>query len=253
MDPRENIFITKHRQIIQALTAQMQENLLKPYDRLPTEKELCEYWHASRSTVRKAMDQLEDRGKIFRVPGKGSFVAHQKITHHTSQIMSFMEKMKAQGLSVKTQLIRKEIVKPSEEIATALKLAPPFKALKLQRLRIVKDEPLALQTAFMSADMFTGFLKEDLESQSMNKLFQEKFNISLSRSEIWIEAPIITREEKKLLGNPPLSLFLAVVSVTYDQDNKPVRFTRGIFRGDRVRLRISDASLFDLNYSGLRG
>jgi GntR family transcriptional regulator len=199
------------------------------------------------------MDHLEDRGKIFRVPGKGSFVAFQKITHHTTQIMSFTEKMKTQGLSVKTELIRKEIVNPGEEIATALQLAPPFKALKLQRLRIVKDEPLALQTAFMPAYMSTGFLKEDLESQSLNKLIQEKYHIRLLRSEIWIEAPIITRKEKKLLGNPPLSLFLAVVSVTYDQDNSPVRFTRGIFRGDRVRLKISDASVFDLKYSGLCG
>ena len=253
MESMDNVFITKHRQIIQSLTAQMEENSLRPYDRLPTEKELCEYWHASRSTVRKAMDQLEDRGRIFRVPGKGSFVAFQKITHHTNQIMSFTEKMKAQGLSVKTQLILKEIVNPGEEIASVLRLAAPFKALKLQRVRIVNDEPLALQTAFMSADMFTGFLKEDLESHSLNKLFQEKLNIRLSRSEIWIEAPIITRREKKLLGNPPLSLFLAVVSVTYDQNDKPVRFTRGIFRGDRVKLKISDASVFDLNYSGFHG
>ena len=107
MNELEKIYITKHRQIVETLTRQMEENRLKPHDRLPSEKELCEQWQASRSTVRKAMDQLAERGRIFRVPGKGSFVAFPKISHQTSQVLSFTEKMKAQGLSVETRVILK--------------------------------------------------------------------------------------------------------------------------------------------------
>lgn len=253
MDQIENIYFTKHRQIIEAITTAIKEDRLKPYDRLPSEKELCEQWQASRSTVRKAMDQLTDRGKIFRVPGKGSFVAFPKISHQASQILSFSEKMKAQGLEVQTKLIQKEIIEPSEEIAAALKLTKPSRALKIQRLRIVKGEPMALQTAFMPANICENLMKEDLESQSLNRLFQEQCNIRLSRSDIWIEAPIITKKEQKLLGNPRVPLFLAVVGVTFDQNDKPVRFSRGVFRGDRVRLKISDMGGFDLNYTDLLG
>jgi GntR family transcriptional regulator len=149
----ESVYLTKHRQIIEALTAQIGEGRLKPYDRLPSEKELCQEWQASRSTVRKAMDQLTDRGKIFRVPGKGSFVSFPKISHNASQILSFTEKMKAQGLDVVTKLIRKELIEPTEEIAAALKLGQADRVLKIQRLRIVKGEPMDLQTAFMPSDI----------------------------------------------------------------------------------------------------
>ncbi|PIZ19950.1 MAG: hypothetical protein COY50_07355 [Deltaproteobacteria bacterium CG_4_10_14_0_8_um_filter_43_12] len=93
MEYPENSYLTKHRQIVEALTAEIQKGRLKPYDRLPSEKELCSQWQTSRSTVRKAMDQLTDRGKIFRVPGKGSLVSFPKILHQTSQILSFTEKM----------------------------------------------------------------------------------------------------------------------------------------------------------------
>jgi GntR family transcriptional regulator len=253
MDHLENSTISKHRQIIEAINAEIQENRLKPYDRLPSEKELCEQWQASRSTVRKAMDQLTDRGKIFRVPGKGSFVSFPKISHHTSQILSFSEKMKAQGLDVETRLILKEMIEPDEEIASALKLTKPPRALKIQRLRIVKGEPMALQTAFMPANICENLMKEDLESKSLNRLFLEQCNIRLSRSDIWIEAPIISKKEQKLLGNPHIPLFLAVVGVTFDQYDKPVRFSRGVFRGDRVRLKISDMGVFELDYSSLLG
>jgi GntR family transcriptional regulator len=253
MDQIGSIYLTKHRQIIEAINAQIRENRLKPYDRLPSEKELCERWQASRSTVRKAMDQLTDRGKIFRVPGKGSFVSFPKISHQTSQILSFSEKMKAQGLDVETKLILKEIIEPDEEIAAALKLTKPARTLKIQRLRIVRGEPMALQTAFMPANICEGLLKEDLESKSLNRLFQEQCNIRLSRSDIWIEAPIISKKEQKLLGSPHIPLFLAVVGLTFDQYDKPVRFSRGVFRGDRVRLKISDTGVFELNYSHLLG
>lgn len=47
----------------------------KPDDRLPTEKELCKEYAVSRTTVRLAMSELERRGAIYRIQGKGSFVA----------------------------------------------------------------------------------------------------------------------------------------------------------------------------------
>jgi len=253
MNQEDAIYLTKHRQIIEALTAEIQAGHLKPYDRLPSEKELCEQWQTSRSTVRKAMDQLTDRGKIFRVPGKGSFVAFPKISHDTSQILSFTEKMKAQGLDVVTKLIQKELIEPNEEVAAALKLARRDRVLKIQRLRIVKGEPLALQTAFMPSSICGNLIKEDLETKSLNYLIREQCNIRLSRSDIWIEAPIIPPKERRLLGNPGAPLFLAVVGVTFDQHDTPVRFSRGVFRGDRVRLKISDSSVFELDYSSLLG
>ncbi|MBA3036390.1 MAG: GntR family transcriptional regulator [Desulfobacterium sp.] len=251
MEQMENIYLTKHRQIIDAFSAKIQGGALKPYNQLPTERELCEQWQVSLSTVRKAMDLLTDRRKIFRVPGKGSFVAFPKITQQTSQVLSFTEKMTAQGLEVETKLIEKEVIEPSEEVSLALQLTKPARALKIQRLRIVKGEPMVLQTAFMPANICTNLIKEDLETKSLNRLFEEQFNIRLSRSEVWIEAPIISRREQKLLGNPRVPLFWAVVGVTFDQYDKPVRFSRDVFRGDRVRLKISDSSVFELNYSCL--
>lgn len=253
MDRREAIYLTKHRQIIDALTKDIREGRLKSYDRLPSEKELCEQWQASRSTVRKAMDQLADHGNILRVPGKGSFVSSPKISHDAAQILSFSEKMKAQGLDVVTKLIQKEIVEPSAEIVEALKLAKGDRVLKIQRLRIVKDQPLALQTAYMPSNIGEELMKADLETKSLNYLLQEKCQIRLSRSDILIEVPILSAKEKQLLGNPQVPIFLAVVGLTFDQHDQPIRFSRGIFRGDRVRLKMSDSSVFELNYSGILG
>jgi len=253
MGQQNQLYLTIHRQIVEAVTAQINDGRLKPHDRLPSEKELCEQWRASRSTVRKAMDQLSDRGKIFRVPGKGSFVAFPKISHQASQVLSFTEKMKAQGFDVETKLLLKQVVEPDEEIATSLKLSPRDQVLKIQRLRIVKGEPMALQTSFIPLRFCQNLMAEDLASNSLNNLLQEQCHIHLSRSDVWIEARTITRKERILLGSPRLPIFLAVVGLTYDQHGEPVRFSRGIFRGDRVRMKVSDLSVFELDYMRLLG
>lgn len=253
MEHAPNGYITKHRQIVETLNEEIQQERLKPYDLLPSEKELCTRWQASRSTIRKAMDQLADRGTIFRVPGKGSFVAFPKILHPTSHILSFTEKMKAQGFEVETKLIGREIVEARDEIAAALKLALSARVLRIQRLRIVKSEPVVLQTAFMPAYLCENLMKEDLESKSLNHLLQQQCNVRLSRSDIWVEAPMVTPKERKLLGNPRVPLFLAVVGVTFDQNNHPIRISRGIFRGDRMRLKICDSGVFELESSSLLG
>lgn len=61
-------------QLVDTLQRQIEEDY-HPDDQLPTEKELCEEYSVSRTTVRLAMTELERRGSIYRIQGKGSFVS----------------------------------------------------------------------------------------------------------------------------------------------------------------------------------
>ena len=125
--------------------------------------------------------------------------------------------------------------------------------MKIQKLQIVESEPMALQTSFMPLNLCKNLLTEGFESTSLSDLLQEQCNIQFSRSDVWVEAPIVNRKERALLGNPRISLFLARMRLTFNQRGEPVRFSRGIFRGDRVRLKVSDSGVFELDYSHLLG
>jgi len=53
--------------------------------RLPTEKELCQTYHVSRITSKKALNMLAEEKLIMRIKGKGSYIfQNQKIFSHTS-------------------------------------------------------------------------------------------------------------------------------------------------------------------------
>ena len=50
--------------------------------RLPTEKELCEMFHVSRITSKKALNMLADENLIVRIKGRGSYVPQDKKPEH---------------------------------------------------------------------------------------------------------------------------------------------------------------------------
>ncbi|MBJ6360476.1 GntR family transcriptional regulator [Paenibacillus sp. GCM10012307] len=47
----------------------------RPHDKLPSENEIAERFGMSRQTVRQSLGELEQEGRLYRVQGKGTFVA----------------------------------------------------------------------------------------------------------------------------------------------------------------------------------
>jgi GntR family transcriptional regulator of arabinose operon len=64
-----------HVQLLDDLRHKVLTGVLKPHERLPGEWELCQQLEISRATIQKAWHSAEEEGLIYRIPGKGTFVA----------------------------------------------------------------------------------------------------------------------------------------------------------------------------------
>jgi GntR family transcriptional regulator of arabinose operon len=67
-----------HVQLLDDLRHKIVTGELKPHDALPGELELVETLKVSRATLQRAWQSAQDEGLIFRVAGKGTFVAEPK-------------------------------------------------------------------------------------------------------------------------------------------------------------------------------
>ncbi|MFG3409359.1 GntR family transcriptional regulator [Streptomyces sp. NPDC048142] len=63
-----------YRQIAADLIAEIERGELPPRSPLPSEKELTERYGVARNTARSALAVLRERGLIYTVPGRGSYV-----------------------------------------------------------------------------------------------------------------------------------------------------------------------------------
>lgn len=57
------------------MMSQIQQGLWKPGDKIPSENELAEQFNVSRITVKNALNGFVNQGLIYRIQGKGSFIA----------------------------------------------------------------------------------------------------------------------------------------------------------------------------------
>ena len=63
-----------YRQIEEYVKTLIEQNQHNPDNKLPSENQLASKFNASRITVQKALNNLQDAGIIYRMQGKGTFI-----------------------------------------------------------------------------------------------------------------------------------------------------------------------------------
>ena len=101
--------MTKYSQIYTDLLANITTERLARGARLPSETELMTRYDASRGTVRKAIEQLQERGFAQKIHGKGTFVlSSSPIEFQLGGIVSFQETYPSLGNDVSTEVVEFE-------------------------------------------------------------------------------------------------------------------------------------------------
>ena len=84
-----------YSQLKESIKEAIQNGILKPGDKLPTEHEICNHFNLSRTVTRQAFYELMSEGYIVRYKSRGTFVNQQsKENVFFKEIISFNDEMK---------------------------------------------------------------------------------------------------------------------------------------------------------------
>lgn len=202
---------------------------------LPTERALCETYGVSRTTVRQALSELLVEGRLYRMQGKGTFVARPKVVR-TLALTSYTEDMQARGLSPASRLLGADRTAASPEVTEMLGLRSGVDALRVERLRLADREPMAVETLFVEAERFPGLERRLLDTGSFYELLRTHYGVQLREGEETIESALATPADAQLLDTEVGTPMLLLTRRTWDTDGRPVEFVRSLYRGDRYRF-----------------
>ncbi len=222
----------KYLVVMEQIAALMAD--LEPGSPMPTERELAASFETSRTTVRQALAALAADGRIARTQGSGTFVAEPDRVY-VHQMTSYSEDLRAQGRVPASRILGITHDSATAEVATALDLRSAAKVHRVERLRLVDEEPLALEIAHLPGRL--PRLRAELERRgSLYDTLREVFDVTLAQAEDVVETGLASPREAQVLGVDVGAPMLVIRRTARDSDGKPVEYTRSVFRGDRFRF-----------------
>lgn len=231
------LFAPKYYRLKHALReaiAQMQAD-----ESIPSETVLCQTHHVSRTTVRKAINDLAQEGLVYTVQGKGTFVAPKKlVSGWVQQTGGLFADMTERGFKVTMKVLSVGVILADDGIQKELQIGEE-EVVRIIRLRYVDDRPFDVVTNYLPARMFPGLEKEDFEGSSLYSILKSKYHVKFERGVRLVEAGVCTAEEARLLRMKPNSPVLIMRSTMFDENGNPFEHGIGHQRSDVAQIVIN--------------
>ncbi len=212
---------------------------LRLHQRIPSERELSVRYGVSRMTVRQALDALTQDGRLYSLPGKGTFVADRKIIEQPLRnLTSFTQDMERRGLRPSSKTLSARVMGATLEVARLLNIPTLSEIVQMTRLRLADGEPLAIEAVHLPSALVPGLLDHDLGKGSLYVVLRDTYGIELARASQTIEAAEPNKEEVSLLALDGPSPILRISRITFDAHDRVVEYARSVYRGDRYQLTV---------------
>lgn len=173
---------TRYKEIEILLKEKIQHGTLQVGDYLPSENKLCTNFSITRTTVRKALDNLLKEGFIEKQHGKGSRVKERR---HSLGLLSVKGFSEAVGTNVRTEFIRRPLISlwPDNLSFKPLDIELKQLCIHFERLRCVGDDPVMLENNWFADLELKNFVGQEFVEGSFFKTLSQKYLIEITGSE----------------------------------------------------------------------
>lgn len=217
------------------LAETLREGVLRqafPEGRLPTEAELARTHSLSRQTVRRAMQELVSSGMVYRVPGRGTFVAE----HAGRYLRQFGSVEDLMGLSLDTEFDLVRPLRRQVDVAAAGRLRLDSDVVWTVVFRRLHDEvPFCLTTVHLPPE--TGRLLVD-EPEVTEPGMRSRVTV-IGMLDTRLDSPIADAEQS-ITVSPASPLAVEQLGCHPEQALLRIERTYTDARGDTVELAVSE-------------
>lgn len=204
---------------------------------LPTEDSLAQRFAVSRTTVRKAIQNLSNRGLIEIRRGTGTFVTQPRITQDLTELTGFVEDMDALGHAATARLIDRTVVAADADVAQHLALAVGTRVTRIRRVRLANGVGMSLDETYLPLEVGEKIVLHDLELEPIFTLLEQRYDIPLLEAEYKLEAISADQHVATALGVEPGSPIFRIERTSYSVGDRPVDYEKLHYRGDLIRFR----------------
>ena len=205
--------LSKYQIVADDLNQAIAGGEIRPGDRLPSEPDLAVRHGVSRETVRRALDLLERDGRVRRVHGSGTFVAHPVSGHFS--LTTFSESMHRIGRTPSAELLEAIQEPAGLQEAKRLAIREGTGCFSIKRRLLADGEPVAGELRILPVSLCPRLLDHDLTQPSLHWLFTQELGIPLVKVDHTVELDRIGTTWAGILDVDPSESAYRIDRLTY--------------------------------------
>lgn len=227
----------RHQDLADALRIRIATHDLGARGALPGELDLAREYETSRVTVRRALDLLRREGLVTSRRGSGWFAAVDPLRQPLGRVTTVEAAVEAAGSRPGRRVTAFGFVPAPPIVADALRLERAAEVLRVERVNLADDEPFALVTVWVRADVGADVSRADIERTTFYDLLPVR-GVELESVHQTITAEIADSEVADHLGCAAGDPLLLVRRVTSDTAGKPTLYSEHRYPADRTSFEI---------------
>jgi GntR family transcriptional regulator len=216
-------------QLSRYLEKMIQDEVLHPGSRFPSEEAIAEYFEVSRPTASKAVQILLNEGWLARDKQdkrSGTFVKGKPYVNlrFLTEGFSFADQFPP-DVPIRSEIIWKKSVPAVGKVAKMLHLEEGEPVFSMRRLRFACEQPIMVCDSMLPENKFPNIATEEFLQDSLYKTLEVKYkSLVISSDRYAMAVEVIEPEIIKLLNVPPFSSILRMTGVSYTYDDTPVDY-----------------------------
>jgi len=226
---------TRYQEIAALLEGELRAQY-RSGDYLPSEQQLAQRFQVNRHTLRRAVDQLVDRGWLQRRQGIGILVLMRPYDYPLHARTHFSQNLLDQGSHPTSELLLAVLRPCSEPVAIALNCAPGDGVIHLRTLRRVNGMPLSVIDHYLP-DLSWWPQLQQFEQGSLHEFIKQRLGQGLVRRQTRISARRSQIKESQLLevANQIPLLCVRTLNTCGDSD-RVAEYSFTLARADMIEL-----------------
>jgi DNA-binding GntR family transcriptional regulator len=216
-------------QLSTLLEQSIMDGRLAPGDRVENEISMCERIGLSRPTVRRAIEELVDKGLLVRRRGLGTQVVHGRVTRGV-ELTSLFDDLVRAGKRPSTKILELSKVPASALVASQLGVAVGDEVVYLHRIRGAGNTPVAVMENWIHPK-YLELTETELESTGLYEWLRAK-GASIQVAKQKIGARRATADEAKVLDIDKNGPLLTMDRTAFDNTGVALEYGHHCYRPD---------------------
>lgn len=220
------------------LKREIEQSVINPGKLLPPEKDLCSQFKISRYKVRDVLRNFKNQGLIYKVQGKGTFVAFDKFKANwrLKGICTSPIREDAKHLNPSSEMICAEKIRVYQDIGSKLGIQYPEEIFYLEIVRSFAEKPYSYSRSYIPAKAFPDLLSIYDGKESLHGFLKRHFGVTAQRSSVVLETILPDKDLEKALSITHLSPVFFFKSIFQSESGNIIEFRESYNRGDMCAL-----------------